>query len=120
DWTDLAIRHRGDRHAVIGPSIGGNTLAQNVGQIQEAMDKGADGINIWSYGALVRRGEPNEELIGALLGSVFPTEVPTPPRPWKENPTYGAVIGQILDADGEWVDGAVVTLNGTEVTRADG
>jgi uncharacterized lipoprotein YddW (UPF0748 family) len=120
DWTDLALRHRSDRHAVIGPSIGRNTLAQNIAQIQEAMDKGADGVNIWSYGSLVRRGEPNDQLIGALRATVFANQVPTPPRPWKSNPTTGAVIGQVVDADGQWVDGAVVTLNGTETTLTDG
>ncbi len=119
DWTDLAIRRRSDRHAVIGPSIGRNSLEQNIAQIREAMDKGADGINIWSYGSLMRRGEANEELIEGLRGSVFAKPVPPPSRPWKDNPTYGAVIGQVFDAKGAWADGAVVTLNGTESTLAD-
>jgi len=119
DWTDLTLRHRSDRHAIIGVDLGRNSVEDGFDQIREAMDKGADGINIWSWGAFHRKMDSQEAYTKKLVAEVFPNKVPAPARPWKENPTYGALIGQIKTANGEWVDGATVILDGTDITLAD-
>lgn len=119
DWTDLAIRHRGDRHAIIGPALGSNSVEGGFDLIREAMEKGADGINIWSWGAFSRRDMDKDEYMRRFNTELFPTKVDVPVRPWKENPTYGTIIGQITKS-GEWADGVIVTVDGVETTLADG
>ncbi len=111
----------GDRHAVIGVALGRNSVEEGFDQIREAMAKGADGINIWSWGAFSRDDMDMDEYIHRFSTELFPTRVDVPERPWKSNPTYGAVIGQVtVGKKGEWADGMLVTLDGTETTLADG
>ena len=50
--------------------------------------------------------------------SLFATTVPPPDMPWKTAPTLGHVMGFALDADGQPLDGAFVTLVPRSVSAA--
>ena len=56
--------------------------------------------------------EKDTDLFAALPASgVWAQDVPTPPMPWKQNPTTGAVMGTLLSGDGLTpADGAEVSV----------
>ncbi len=121
DWMEVAMRTRQDRHAIMGPGAYLNSIDDTYRLIREAVAAGSEGINLYSYNNTNTDGVPRAEFFERLGQELFTEEVPPSERPWKENPLYGAVIGQVFD-DGEWVDGAVVTLNGasTKTLLTDG
>jgi uncharacterized lipoprotein YddW (UPF0748 family) len=119
NYTELAVRTRADRWAIIGPGIYLNTIDDSFEQIQMAMDLGADGVNLYDYQGTNNEDAPNEEFFRRLREELWPEAVPVPPRPWIDDPIYGSVIGQVYDDD-EWVDGAAVTVDGVETMLTDG
>ncbi len=121
DWMDLALATRFDRHAIMGPGGYLNSIEDTWRLIREAVEAGADGINIYCYANTNTDGVPRTEFFERLGQELFTEQVPPSERPWKDDPVYGAVIGQVFE-DGEWVDGAVVTLNGaaTKTLLTDG
>lgn len=120
DWNEVALRSRLDRHAIIGPGIYMNTVRDGFAQIREAIAAGADGVLLYSYGGTNRDGVPRQEYFRMLARDVFTEPVPLPSRPWRDTPNVGAVIGQVTDAEGKWVDGATVTLDGVHTMLTDG
>ena len=121
DYTDLALRTRFDRHAIIGPGIYLNTVEDGFEQINMAVEKGADGVLLYAWNGWTKdEGVSRSEYFQRLKNEVFQEPVDLPERPWKDNPVYGSVIGQITDESGEWIEGAVVTLDGVETMATDG
>lgn len=119
-YTDLVLRTRIDRHGIIGVGTYLNTVDDGFAQIREAIDRGADGILVYSYRGTNSERVPRAEFFRRLREEIFPEPVAPPARAWKENPVYGAVIGQCFDADGNWIDDATVTLDGVQALRTDG
>ncbi len=121
DYTDLALRTRFDRHAVIGPGTYLNTLEDGFEQIRHAMDKGADGVLMYSWNGWVQENAiSRQEYYQRLKNEVFTEPVAPPARPWIQNPVYGSIIGQITDESGRWLEDVVVVLDGVESTLTDG
>jgi uncharacterized lipoprotein YddW (UPF0748 family) len=120
DYTHLAIRQRSDRHAVIGVGAYLNNVDHTFEQMRMAMDEGADGILIYAYQGTNNEDVPRGEFFRRLREEVFPEPAPVPERPWIDNPNAGMVIGQVTDDEGDWADGALVTLNGVETMLTDG
>ena len=121
DYTDLALRTRSDRHAIIGPGIYLNTMEDGFTQIRQAIEKGADGILLYSWGGWVKDREVSrQKYFQRLKSEIFTEPVEFPSRPWKETPVYGSVIGKVTDQTGKWLEGVVVTLDGVETMLTDG
>jgi uncharacterized lipoprotein YddW (UPF0748 family) len=119
DWANLAMRNRGDRSVVVGPGVYLNTVDNGFAQIREAIDMGADGVLLYSYGGTNSEHVSREDYVERLRTEVFPEPAPLPARPWRDTPTLGAVIGQVTDG-GEWADGATVTIDGAQSLLTDG
>lgn len=121
DYTDLAIRTRFDRHAIIGPGIYLNTVEDGFEQIRMAVEEGADGILLYSWnGWTNEENVSRQEYFERLKNEVFPEPVDFPKRPWKEVPVYGSVIGQVTNDQGRWMEGVKVILDGVEIAKTDG
>src|SRR5690606_21563115 len=118
DYTDLVLRTRLDHHGLIGVGVYMNKVDHGFAQIREAIEKGADGVVLYSYNGTNNENVPRAEYFKRLREEIFTQPVEPPVREWKENATYGIVIGQAADG-GKWMDGATVTLDGTTVTLTD-
>jgi uncharacterized lipoprotein YddW (UPF0748 family) len=111
DWTDLALRTRNDRHAIIGPGVYLNTVDDSMEQIRMAIEKGADGVNLYDWGTTNKDKEPRAKFFKKLREEIYTERAEIPARPWKETPNYGTVMGIVNDEDGNPVDGAAVVLD---------
>jgi len=121
NYTDLALRTRSDRHAIIGPGIYLNTVEDGFEQIRIAIEKGADGVMMYSWNGWSKDKDiSRKQFFQKLKKEIFPEPVSFPPRPWKQDPVYGSVIGQITDQSDKWLDGVVVILDGTKPQITDG
>lgn len=121
DYTDLALRRRSDRHAIIGVGTYMNTIEDGFDQMRHAIAEGADGILIYAYQGLVRGDEIEPmEYARRLREEVFPERADPPARPWKDDPVYGMIIGQVTDENGDWIDGAEVLLDGVIPMKTSG
>lgn len=119
-YTDLAIRTRLDRHAIIGAGVYMNTVEHGFTQLRQALAMGADGVLLYDYGTTNNEDLPRDAYFARLRAEVFPTRADVPARLWRSRPNTGAVIGQVFDAQGNWVDGATVTLDGVRSMVTDG
>ena len=123
DYLDLALRTRWDRHAIIGPGIHLNTVEDGLFQTKMAIEEGADGILLYCWNQWAKDTDNSisrQQYFRRLRNEIFTEPVDLPGRPWKDDPVYGSVIGQITDESGEWVEEAVVTLDGVETMVTDG
>jgi len=120
NWAELALRFRGDRHAIIGPGAYINTVDDTLAEIRTAAAMGADGVIVYSWNGTNNERVPRADFMRRLREEVFTQPVPQAPRPWKESPRYGGVIGQCTDAAGAWLDGAQVLLDGVHAQLTDG
>jgi uncharacterized lipoprotein YddW (UPF0748 family) len=128
EWTRDALAHQGRRRVAMGPGIFDNTIADSIGQIERAFEKGATGIALYSYATF--SDDPQvlrSSLIDALTaGDGRPGPFATPARPpilpWKTSRPEAHLYGRALDPTGKPLDGATVTLRGpeTRTLTADG
>jgi uncharacterized lipoprotein YddW (UPF0748 family) len=119
DWNELVMRTRNDRHGVIGAGVYLNPTETGIDMVRQAMEMGADGVMLYSWGNVNSDDVSREEFFRRLRDEVWTEPVPPPARPWLENPNTGQLIGQVTNSDGEWVDGALVTLDGVETLLTD-
>lgn len=78
-------------------------------QINAARQVKADGTVIFSYNGLNRA-----DAWDLFREKVYPTRVPVPTMPWKDNQPTGILSGQVVDSQGKPVVDAIVQLDGVE------
>jgi len=121
DYTDLAVRTRWDRHAIIGPGVYLNTVEDGFAQIRQAIEMGADGVMLYAWGGLTNdKTVTRKQYFERLKKEIFPEPVDLPARPWKDDPVYGSIIGRVTDQSGKWLEDVLVTLDGVEPALTDG
>ncbi len=127
EWIEFTKEAQYDRHGVIGLGAYMNTLENTIVQIDEGRAPSlsgalSKGFNFFSYNATNRAAagkplRPRDELFRALTEdgayaavAPFPTPVSIPPMAWKTDPRVGHLLAQIVTADGDPADGALVAI----------
>lgn len=98
-WTDFlaSLSQSTGRHAINGPGIYMNTVRHAVDQMAYTREAGCDGVSGYSYRVTNKDGRPASEFYALLKSELFQNPAPIPDMPWKSNPTYGYLFGQITD-----------------------
>lgn len=133
NWSEYIKNHQYHRAATVAIGNWFNTIPQNLDLMEicrstSAKGKLPYGIMFYSYcgtnaseekdAAGKRKELEYQPAFYAALSqptaklAPFPTDVPLPPMPWKENPKAGIVKGFLLTPDLNPVDGALVTVRG--------
>jgi hypothetical protein len=106
DW----IAHAAGRHVVAGQtfSLDLNELER---QVRFTRDRGGEGNVMFHYGGFAKKGGFNRY---SRAGGVYQYPAPTPPMPWKDQPTEGIIVGSLTDPDGQPIVDAQVTRPGSD------
>ncbi len=116
DW----MAHTSGRYVCPGQTVG-EGVNELMSQVRITRKSGGAGNVIFSYGGF-KRAKGFEAY--SRPGGVYASPAPTPPVPWKEHPTEGIILGNVVDADsGEAVVDAQIRRNGSEyvaLSSADG
>lgn len=119
DWANFAMMNKNGRHAYIGQGAYTNTIANTLTQIADVRTLGSDGQCQYQYQTTNNEGATSATFFANMTSQLYTAPVPTPPMPWKDNPTLGILGGTITDASmpndpiyGDWIYKATVDLTG--------
>lgn len=118
-WMNFQKDRKFNRHTVVGPGIYLNSLSNAIFQLDKTRNispagNEAEGFCGYSYRVPYTSGTW-DGFAPTFGAQVTPERAAVPELPWKTNPTYGHLIGTVTEAmEGNWVDGALVTLSGPE------
>jgi uncharacterized lipoprotein YddW (UPF0748 family) len=122
-WIEWEKDHQYQRQIVIGPAAYLNSISGTLEQVKRAQTPSAEGhraagVSLYSYAVTNKDNLPNDSLYTALSQPnpygepVFAAPAEIPDMPWKSRPTKGYLMGQLTDASGQPVDGAIVEIKG--------
>lgn len=111
---DVFVKNVGREHLVGGQTVyrGRNPLAENLEQILYTRNSEALGTCLFAYGAMARNNG-----FEILKNSLYQNPVDTPTKKLKEAPETGAILGRVLDENGNPLTDARVSLTAVDGGR---
>jgi len=105
-WLDDAVNRQYGRHVypLVDASLG--ITANVLPQIDLVRQHGFPGLGLYAYNSIPDK----PALQSALTGGPFPTAVPPADMPWLTAPTLGMLKGHVLNASGNAIYPATVTI----------
>ena len=132
NWNDFTKNHQYNRHAIIGPGLYLNSVADAIAQMRCTRTPSpegnfARGVAGYSYRVTNKDAVSRTTFLNALTGTsaydpvtpaIFAQPATIPVMPWKATPTLGHLKGTVFTGNlTNALDGAVLTLTGP-VNRA--
>lgn len=122
NWVDKALVWSHDRDIFVGQGTYLNTFADNITQLDYALNAGAFGAVTYSYYGTSSAGN-DWSWYSYVGGLTFLDPAVTPTMPWRDpnTTTRGTIYGRVADGvTGLPIDDATVLINGFNLGRTDG